>query len=280
MNIFHSIILGLVQGAGEFLPISSSAHLILVPWLFHFPDPGLSFDVALHFGTLVAVVLYFFWDWVMIFKLAVRNFKFEILNLNSNTNDKILNDVHYEYSSNLLWLLVIATIPGVLAGYFFENQAETIFRSPILIAFTLSIVGLILYLVDKYHRHQKSLNQVTWLDSLLIGLSQAVAIIPGVSRSGATITTGLAMGLSRRSAARFSFLLSTPIIFGAAIVKMPHLLKNGLDIYLMIGMLSAAVSGYLSIKYLLKFIERTSYAIFFWYRIGLAILILIVYFSR
>ena len=268
MNIFHSIILGLVQGAGEFLPISSSAHLILVPWLFHFPDPGLSFDVALHFGTLVAVVLYFFWDWVDIFKLAFKN---------QAQSSKIKAQ---NYGNNILYFLVIATIPGVLAGYFFENQAETIFRSPILIAFTLSIVGLILYLVDKYHKHQKSLNQVTWRDSLIIGLSQAVAIIPGVSRSGATITTGLAMGLSRRSAARFSFLLSTPIIFGAAMVKMPHLLKSGLDIYLMIGMLSAAVSGYLAIKYLLKFIEKTSYAIFFWYRLALAILILIVYFSR
>jgi undecaprenyl-diphosphatase len=273
MTILQSIFLGIVQGAGEFLPISSSAHLILAPWFFGFKDPGLSFDVALHFGTLIAVVLFFFWDWVEIFKLAFSNFK-------SISNDKISNLENTQYNKNILWLLVLATIPGVLAGYFLESQAETIFRSPLLIAFTLSIVGLILYLVDKYHKHRKNISEISWQDSLMVGLSQALAIIPGVSRSGATITMGLARGLNRQSAARFSFLLSTPIIFGAALVKMPHLLRNGFDIFLFIGMLSAAVSGYLAIKYLLKFIEKTSYAMFFWYRLGLAILILIVYLSR
>jgi undecaprenyl-diphosphatase len=269
MNIFHAIILGIVQGAGEFLPISSSAHLILAPWIFHFPDPGLSFDVALHTGTLLAVVLYFWRDWMEIFKFAF----FPKVKLSEQF-------LKFNFRNEMLWLLVLATIPGVLAGYFLESKAETIFRSPLLIAFTLSFVGLILYLVDKYHKHRKNIDEISWRDSLLIGLSQAVAIIPGVSRSGATITTGLAMGLNRRAAARFSFLLSTPIIFGAALVKMPHLLQNGLDIHLIIGMLSAAVSGYLAIKYLLKFIEKTSYAIFFWYRLGISILILTVYFSR
>src|SRR4030042_1917669 len=144
MTILQSIFLGIIQGAAEFLPISSSAHLIIA-----------------------------------------------------------------------LWLLVIATVPGILAGYFFEPYAESTFRSPILIAVTLSAVGLILYIVDKYHTHRKNLKQISWLDSLFVGLSQAVAIIPGVSRSGATITTGLAMGLKRESAARFSFLLSTPKLLGA-----------------------------------------------------------------
>ncbi|MDD5489920.1 MAG: undecaprenyl-diphosphatase UppP [Candidatus Moranbacteria bacterium] len=267
MNIFHSVILGLVQGAGEFLPISSSAHLILAPWLFHFLDPGLSFDVALHFGTLIAVVLYFYRDWLYIFKITLL--KSQIPNLKSQI-----------YGKNILYFLILATIPGVLAGYFLESEAETIFRSPILIAITLSVVGLVLYLVDKYHAHRKKMDQITWIDSLWIGLSQAVAIVPGVSRSGATITTGLVMGLNRQSAARFSFLLSTPIIFGAAVVKLPHLIQNGLDNFLIIGMLSAAVSGYLAIKYLLKFVERASYAIFFWYRLALALLIMAVYFFR
>lgn len=180
----------------------------------------------------------------------------------------------------MLWLLVLATIPGVLAGYFLESQAETVFRSPLLIAFTLSFVGLVLYLADKYHKHRKNINEISWMGSFLIGLSQALAIIPGVSRSGATITAGLAMGLKRQSAARFSFLLSTPIIFGAALVKMPQLLQNGLDIFLVAGLLSAAVSGYLAIKYLLKFVEKTSYAMFFWYRLGLALLVLSVYYLR
>jgi undecaprenyl-diphosphatase len=278
MTIFQSIFLGIIQGAGEFLPISSSAHLILAPWIFHFPDPGLSFDVALHFGTLFAVITYFFWDWIEIIKLALRN----ILPSPDLSREARLKK-RYEsqgYGSNILYFLIFATIPGVLAGYFLESYAESVLRSPVLIAFTLSIVGLVLYLVDKYHAHRKSLQKITWLESLLIGFSQAVAIIPGVSRSGATITTGLALGLSREAAARFSFLLSTPIIFGAAVFKFPHLLKGGFNLYLFVGMLAAAVSGYLAIKYLLKFIEKASYTIFFWYRLALAAVILLVYFSQ
>jgi undecaprenyl-diphosphatase len=267
MTILQSIFLGLIQGAGEFLPISSSAHLIIAPWLFRFPDPGLSFDVALHTGTLIAVVWYFWRDWVDL--LASGLFR---------KKDFSLSGMHYH--QNLLWFLVIATIPGAIFGYLLESKAETIFRSPLLIAFTLIILGLILYLVDRYHVHRKQLGQMTWLDSLWIGLSQAVAVIPGISRSGSTITTGLFLGLSRESAARFSFLLSAPIIFGAAALKLPHLLKGGMDIYLLAGMLSAAISGYFAIKYLLKFVQRASYAIFFWYRLGLAFLIIFVNFFR
>lgn len=268
MNIFHSIILGLVQGAGEFLPISSSAHLILVPWLFHFPDPGLSFDVALHAGTLIAVALFFWRDWIEIFQLALKNKA-------QSSKPKAQN-----YGNNILYLLMIATIPGAIFGYLLESRAETVFRSPLLIAFTLSVVGIILYLVDHFHVHRKSLEKMSWHDSLWIGLSQAVAIIPGVSRSGATITTGLLLGLNRESAARFSFLLSTPIILGAAAVKLPKLFETGIDIYVVVGMLSAALSGYLAIKYLLKFVQKASYAAFFWYRLALALLIAIVYFVR
>lgn len=273
MEIIHSIILGIVQGAAEFLPISSSAHLIIFPWLFRFPDPGLSFDVALHLGTLIAVVSYFFWDWIGILRNAFSASK-------PGSNERVGKSDVPDYGKNLLWLLALATIPGILAGYFLENYAETAFRSPVLIAFTLSIVGLILYFVDKYHRHRKNIGQMTWRESFLIGLSQAVAIIPGVSRSGSTITTGLGLGFNRRTAARFSFLLSTPIIFGAAILKVPRLLNNGLDTSLFLGMLSAAVSGYFAIKYLLMFVEKTGYAVFFWYRLALAAVVLAVYFLR
>jgi undecaprenyl-diphosphatase len=273
MNIFDSIILGIVQGAGEFLPISSSAHLIIVPWLLRFPDPGLSFDVALHAGTLVAVISYFYKDWINIFKMAFKNFQ-------STPNDAASNVKNELYNKNVLYFLILATVPGALVGYFFEAYAESVFRSPLLIAFALSFVGLILYLVDKYHIHRKNLQKMTWMDSALIGLSQALAIIPGVSRSGATITAGLAAGLSREAAARFSFLLSTPIIFGAAIWKLPDLIQGGMDISLFAGMLSAAVSGYLAIKYLLKFVQKTSYAVFFWYRLALAVMIVSVYFMK
>jgi undecaprenyl-diphosphatase len=277
MTIIQAIFLGLIQGAAEFLPISSSAHLILAPWLFHFPDPGLAFDVALHVGTLLAVVLYFWQDWIEIFKRTVSS---KARLFSSRSSALGISQSQAFYNKNILWLLAIATIPGAIFGYFFESEAETVFRSPLLIAFTLSFVGLILFLVDKYHKHKKNLREITWLDSLWIGISQAAAVIPGVSRSGATITTGLFLGLDRSSAARFSFLLSTPIILGAAASKLPHLLKSGFDIYIILGMASAALSGYFAIKYLLKFIEKASYSIFFWYRLFLAAAILAIYFLR
>jgi undecaprenyl-diphosphatase len=268
-NILQPIILGLVQGLGEFLPISSSGHLILVPWIFNFPDPGLAFDVALHGGTLIAVVAYFWRDWLEIIAVAFRR--------NNIFSDKT---VEPEYNSKTLWLLVIATIPGVIIGVLLEKQAETVFRNPLLVAFTLFLMGAVLYLVDRYARGKKSVSQLRWSDSIWIGLSQAVAIIPGVSRSGATITAGRAIGASRRTAARFSFLLATPIILGATLKELPTLLHSGLDSALIIGMLVAAVSGFLSIKYLLKFIDRYGYQIFFWYRLALAVLIIIVYMAR
>lgn len=286
MDFFHFVLLGFIQGASEFLPISSSAHLVVVPWLFDFPDPGLAFDVALHFGTLAAVVLYFWRDWVEIFKLAFKNFQFSIFNFQSISDDFIFNSkkntkykiLNTKYEKNILWLLLLATIPGILAGYFLESYAETTFRSPILIAIMLSAAGLILYLADKYRKHRREIREIEWRDSLFIGLSQAVAVIPGVSRSGVTITAGLLQGLSRQSAARFSFLLSTPIIFGAAAKEIPRLVEIGIDIPLLLAVISSFISGYLAIKYLLRFVDRTSYAIFFWYRLALAFIIFSVSF--
>lgn len=265
ISIWQSIILGLVQGLGEFLPISSSGHLVLTPWLLGFSDPGLSFDVALHAGTLIAVILYFWKDILEILKLG----------LGGKTRNL---DREKSYNSKTLWFLVLATIPGVLVGLFFEQKAETVFRNPLLIALTLSLAGLFLYLADKYARRRKDLGNISGKDSFIIGLSQAVAIIPGVSRSGATITTGLLLGLDRVSAARFSFLLSAPIIFGATVLKFPDIFRGGFGLSEIIGMIVASVSGYLAIKYLIKFVERVSYRIFFWYRLALALVIIVFYF--
>ncbi len=262
MDIIQSIFLGIVQGLGEFFPISSTAHLAIVPYLWDFKDPGLAFNVALHLGTLIAVVAFFWRDWVEI-----------ILNI-KNKNEKSL------YQKNILWLLIIATIPGVLAGYFLESKAETIFRSPLLIAGMLFVFGLILYLADKYFSTKKDLTKISLVDSIIIGVAQAIAIIPGVSRSGATMTAGRFLGLDRKSAARFSFLLSTPIIFGAAILKIEYLLVNITDINLILGIIFAALSGWLAIKYILKFLEKYSFAVFFWYRLALAALIVIVYLAK
>jgi undecaprenyl-diphosphatase len=268
-QILQSIILGLAQGLGEFLPISSSAHLVIIPWLFNFSDPGLAFDVALHAGTLIAVLAYFWKDIIEILGLVFFK-KYRVPN-----GEKIIN-----YNPKTLWFLAIATIPGVIAGYFLEEKAETIFRHPLLVAGALITAGWILYLTDKYMKHRKDMTGINWKDSILIGLSQALAIIPGVSRSGATITAGLLMGLNRQSAARFSFLLSVPIIFGATFLKLPHLLKNGISLPVIVGITISAISGYLSIKYLIKFVEKTSYKIFFWYRLGLALIIALAFWAK
>ena len=261
MTIFQSIIYGIIQGIGEFLPISSTAHLILAPYFFHWSDPGLAFDVALHLGTLIAVVVFFFWDWVEIIKIAIFKNK-------SAASGK--------YSPKLLWILAVATIPGALFGYLFDKKAETIFRNPLLIAFTLAVVGFILFWADRKLKAKKDLNLINFKDAVIIGLSQAVAVIPGVSRSGATITSGLFLGLDRKSAARFSFLLSVPIIFGATVIELPKLMRAGIDLQIILGILFSALSGYLAIKYLLKFLEKSSYKIFFWYRLALALTILAV----
>jgi len=203
LSIFEAVILGIVQGMGEFLPISSSAHLVLVPWLMGWYYAGLTFDVALHMGTLIAVVAYFWKDWLKLIKAGF--FK------------------RPSTESNLFWYLVVATIPGAVIGYLFEQQAETIFREPLLIGIMLILLGVVLYLADKLTPSKKLLEEVRLGDSLLIGISQALALIPGVSRAGATMTAGRLLGLNREAAARFSFLMSTPIIFGAGVMQLRHL---------------------------------------------------------
>jgi undecaprenyl-diphosphatase len=280
MTLLHAILLGLVQGLGEFLPISSSAHLILVPWLFNFPDPGLSFDVALHFGTLIAIVLYFWKDWLDIMVITLSSSPFGrgfspkfFLKFGQTGEGQTLRYTKYTF-----WLVVLATIPGALFGYLLENKAEAAFRNPLLIAFSLVILGALLYLADKHTQEKKNLQNLTLRDSVLIGCSQALAIIPGVSRAGSTITTGLALGLSRESAARFSFLMSAPIIFGASLVKFKYLLSAGSAE--IVAIIVAAISGYFAIAWMLKFIEKVSYRVFFWYRLALAIVIVAIYFVR
>lgn len=262
MEILQSITLGIVQGLGEFLPISSTAHLILVPFFTGWKDPGLAFDVAMHAGTLLAVVIYFWRDWLEILQITLWRKKYK----------------SEKYNSNILWLLVIGTIPGAVIGFFLEDAVDGIFRNPYLIAFTLAFFGLVLYLIDKYASQKRELNKINLKDVLIIGLAQAVAIVPGVSRSGATISAGLALGLSRVSAARFSFLLSTPIILGATLSQIPDLIvgaRHGAFV-LVAGIIFSALSGYIAIKYLIKFVENYSYKIFFWYRLVLAVLIIIV----
>ncbi len=268
MEIFNAFILGLVQGVGEFLPISSSAHLVIAPWLFNFKDPGLGFDVALHWATLLAVLAYFRKDVLNL----IRGFWHSLWPSSRDIKNNIWQ--------KLAWLLVLASIPGAIVGKLLEEQATTIFRNPLLIAGTLSIFGVVLFLVDKYSKRQKDLNHISWMDALLVGLSQAFAIIPGVSRSGSTITAGLALGFKREDIAKFSFLMSLPIIFGAGLLKIDEFGAGVSLPALIVGFATATISGFLAIKYLIIYLGKHNFNIFVWYRFALVALILIVYFVR
>jgi undecaprenyl-diphosphatase len=245
MNLTQVLILGIVQGATEFLPISSTAHLILLPRFFGFPDPGLTFDISLHFGTLLAILIYFRREWVAILKGK---------------------------------LILFATIPAIFFGVLFESWAETGLRSPSLIAVTLVVFGLILWLVDKKISHLGHLSYLSKTQAFFIGLWQALAIVPGVSRSGASITGGLLVGLKREAAVKFSFLLSAPIIFGSTLVGIFKITNSQLLITnyeLLLGILTSFLSGLLAIKFLLNFVKSRSFLPFVVYRLVLAILILL-----
>ena len=258
MTLLESAVLGLVQGLGEFLPISSSAHLVLVPWLFGWTDPGLTFDVALHMGTLVAVVLYFWKDW---WHLIIKGF----------THVRSVE-------GRLFWCLVSASVPGAIGGYLLQEKAETVFRSPILIAIMLILMGIALYWADRRSPKSVEMKNITFGTSVLIGISQTLAIIPGVSRSGITMTTGLLRGMNREGAARFSFLLSTPMILGAAMVKLPHVLSSSsmISMNFAAGILLSFVAGIASIGFLLRYVQTRDFLPFAWYRFILGALVITV----
>ena len=262
MTTLQAIILGLVQGLGEFLPISSSAHLVLVPWLFKWEDPGLTFDIALHLGTLIAVVIYFWRDWLRLLSKGLTDTK--------------------STDGRLFWYLVLATIPGAAIGFMLEKHAETIFRNPLLIAVMLILLGVILYWADRRGAKNIDVKNITLKTSFLIGVSQALAIIPGVSRSGITMTTGLLLGLTREGSARFSFLLSAPIIFGAAAVKLPHVISHQslITSNFLIGMAVSCVTGLASIGFLLRYVQTKTFLPFSWYRfiLGTVVIIVVLFF--
>lgn len=262
--ILQAIVLGVIQGLTEFLPISSSAHLLLVPYFTGWTYKGLSFDVALHWGTLVAVLLIFWKDYWRYGKAFFRTLH--------------RKDSFSDPDSRMSWFLILGSIPAAVFGLVLEEQAETVFREPLITVFTLSGFGFILWLVDKKARHTEKLEGLTWLKALGVGLAQAIAIIPGVSRSGATITAGLLCKLDRESATRFSFLLSGPIIFGAGLVALRHVGK--LDAALIFGFLSALVSGFVAIKFLLKYVSTHNFNAFVWYRYTLAALVVLTWLFR
>ncbi|MEO5904435.1 MAG: undecaprenyl-diphosphatase UppP [Gemmatimonadaceae bacterium] len=266
MTILQALVLGLIQGLTEFLPVSSSAHLALAPYLFGWQDPGLAFDVALHFGTLAAVLWFFRKEWGQLIAAAV-----------SIITTRKLDTVE----KKRVVFLIVATIPGAIGGLLLEKKAETVFRAPALTASALIVMGIILWLVDKVASQDRKLDGMTWIDALLIGCAQVIALVPGVSRSGSTITAGRALKFDRQSAAVFSFLMSMPITAAAVVLKAPEVLRGGgLGIEVAIGVLASAISGWVAISVLLRYLSKHSYGLFAAYRIVLGLAVLAVVYSR
>lgn len=266
MGILQSIILGIVQGVCEFLPISSSAHLILIPYLFNFNlemsnSAKLAFDVVLHFGTLISVLAIFWKDWLNLFKGAFN---------------KVFKKKD-SFENKMFWYLVLATIPGALVGFLFEDIVENVVRGNVfIIALVLAVVGVLIYLGDKWaskhYKKETSFEQMSLKQTFLIGLSQALAVIPGFSRSGTTILTGRILGVSRDAVAKFTFLLSTPIIFGAAIV---HITDLVITKEVIIGIITSALVGIVCIRFLLSYIKKHDFSIFAVYRVLLALAVIV-----
>jgi undecaprenyl-diphosphatase len=259
MTLPHAAALGVLQGLGEFLPISSSGHLIVVPWLLGWPSHSLAFDVALHAGTLAAVLYAFAGDWRRLLVGFARGAR--------------RGRPFADPEGRLLGLLALGSVPGAVAGLLLDEWAETTFRSPPLVAVSLALVGLVLLAADRRATGSSSALTVSPAHAVAIGLAQALAIIPGVSRSGATISMALFLGYGREESARFSFLLATPIIAGAAVYKLPHLLGAADAGSVLAGVACAAVVGLAAIRFLLAYVRRRDYRPFVYYRLGLAALV-------
>jgi undecaprenyl-diphosphatase len=268
MTLLQAFILGVVQGVGEFLPISSSGHLVVVPYIFGWDYQGLNFDVALHMGTVLAILVYFWRDWMVIFSEALSPTD------TPNKKDK------FNYPSNLFWIILVSSIPAAIAGYFLQDLAEHALRNPLLVATMLLSFGLLLWIVDSAYKNQDKIEKIGYGKGFLVGISQALALFPGVSRSGVTATTGIFVGLNRESAMRFSFLLSTPAVIGAFILTLKDLSTANIDVAFLVAVATSAVVGFLSIKYLLKYLTNHSFTPFVIYRIALALLIAVLYLTR
>ena len=267
MTVVQSIILGIVQGLTEFLPVSSSAHLNLFPWVFSWDPMPDSFDVALHIGTLLAIVIFFFKDWINLF---VGGYK-QVVKKEKSTDGRIF------------WYLVIATIPAGILSLVLDKLSNKLFvgnldLEMLVIAITLIVMGIVLYIVDKRAKSNVSYEKMTLKQSVLIGISQALAAaFPGVSRSGITMTVARALGIDRESAAKYSFLLATPITFAAVIFDLD---KFTFDMSFLLGILASFVVGILIIKFLLEYLKNGSFKVFAIYRVIIGIIVIGLFFIR
>jgi undecaprenyl-diphosphatase len=266
MPLYQVVVLALIQGVTEFLPISSTAHLALAPWLLEWQDQTLLFDIALHLGTLAAILLYFYRD---LLQIVAHGFGL-----------RQSRDPELTANPRLLWMIVAATVPLGLAGLLFEHQAETVWRSNrFLIGGMLVGVGLLMLLAERLGKRRKGIDKVSFADSMIIGAAQALAVIPGTSRSGITITAGLFRNLNREAAARFSFLLSTPAIAAAALKAVLDLLRHGrltpdMRLPFAVGILVSAATGCLVIALLLRFLRTHSLKFFVYYRVIFGIIVI------
>jgi undecaprenyl-diphosphatase len=266
VSVVQAIVLGLVQGLSEFLPVSSSGHLLLVRYLLKWPDPGLAFDVSLHLGTLVAVLWYFWRDWMGLIRASLR----VVVQREARTPEE-----------RRALFLILATLPAVTAAVLFADLADTLFRAPQITAVALILLGVVLWYVDRTAPRDRGLDSMRWGDALMVGLAQMLALVPGVSRSGATMTAGRALGFDRGAAARFSFLMSMPIIAAAALRKVPEVIAVGnFGLPLLLGILSAMISGWLAIAALMQFVSKRSYGVFAIYRVVLGIIVLWTVYTR
>jgi undecaprenyl-diphosphatase len=280
MEILAAVILGIIQGLTEFLPVSSSAHLILVPWIAGWKAEGLLFDVSLHVGTALAILAFFWTDWIDLAREVILGF----------AEGKPLGNP----KRRLAWFIVVGTLPAMAVGLTLGKTVEASLRSPLVSVFTLIVFGVLLFCAERLSRQDRSLDRFNWGDSIWIGLSQALALVPGVSRSGITISTAMLRNSDRSAAARFSFLLSTPVIVGAGILQGWHFIKAvrhpallaGVEAgiveikwaVLIGGIISAAVTGFLCIRYFLRYIQTHSFVPFVIYRFMLALAVLLFYF--
>jgi undecaprenyl-diphosphatase len=263
MSFLHSIVYGAIQGLTEFLPVSSSAHLVLVPFFTGWEDPGLAFDVALHWGTLAAVFLYFRKDVVTLILDGAR------FAAGVRTPETLLP-----------LKIAAATVPGAIIGFVFEDQAETLLRSPLILSVTLSLMGIALWCADRFGRKLSTVNDISWGQALLIGTMQGVAIVPGVSRSGVTITSALFLGLRREEAVRFSFLMSMPITLGAGLLKSGYLITKFNDPSIWLALISSFVFGITAIHILITYVKTKSFTPFVVYRIALAATVIVWLYRR
>jgi undecaprenyl-diphosphatase len=269
----QALIMGLVQGLTEFLPVSSSGHLVLVPWLFGWTDPfinSVAFTVILHMGTLVALLAFFWRDWVTLIPAGLAAIR-----------DRSLKG---DPDRKMAFLLVVATIPAVLVGPIFESKLEDLVREPARIALMLCVGAAILWLADRWGSRQRDETSLTFRESLGIGVAQVVALVPGISRSGVSISAGLFLGLNREAAARFSFLMATPVIGGAGIWEARKFLTNEAGPspemnVIVIGFVAALISGFLAVRFMLEFLKRQPLTGFVVYRVVAAILVFIVLLS-